>query len=438
VNLKKHSFIFLFLVSAFFCFPQQGSKVVIDSITKLPVGFASIGTEDPKISFISNKDGRFMPFQGSKIKRYIFYKMGYHQRALTEEELAKADTVFLLQKPAELEAITVRARIMDTMVKDKRFYVNDYLVLPNNNFLLVTSKLNVPGFELCYYVRDKGITQSKKIKNEKEESLYTDCFKNIHLLTGSFSRQIFFSSDSSFEFLPKYSRSRFDSTLAICALKVDSQVIIRTSKPPQKISGALFNTQVNSPFLTYLRVSAGKRVLFHSVVYNPELREMLDNELRDGSMMNANVKDIGGKALSSEAIAAQRLLFFSKVAAPIYAPIFLRNDSVIIFNFQENRIEFLDKWGKSLRTVDLDQKNYSALRDFEVIYDEWRQKFYIRSRDFDHSFLNRIDIYSGQISKKIKIEKTFAKNIQVLNDHIYYLVKEKEWDDTSYLYRQNP
>lgn len=420
-------------------FSQQGLKrFIVNSRTGFAVDYVYVSSNDKKINLVSNNEGKIIIIPDSKVKWYSFYKLGYYPQNVTTETLLKNDTIFLVEKPFVLEEITVKGKkVIDTIIKDKRYYVDDYLVLPNNNFIVITSKINVKGFEISHYIKGKGITCTEKFKNENGAFLFTDCFKNIHLVTNNYSRQLFFQSDSIFDFLPKYNRTRFDSTLAICALKIDTQIVIKTSRPPIKIEQEYFDIKVNSPFLTFFIVGKNQKHFFHSVVYNKHMREMLDAEMNDSEMIRRSAKDIGVRSPSQEQIEAQRQLFFTKIATPIYAPIFLKNDTVIVFNFQENHISFLNKAGHLLKEIPIDEKAYSGLREFEVIYDTPKQKFYIRSREFDRCLLNRIDIYSGEISQKIKLEKVFAHNIQVLNDHVYYLVKEKQWDDTSYLYQQN-
>ena len=76
------------------------------------------------------------------------------------------------------------------------------------------------------------------------------------------------------------------------------------------------------------------------------------------------------------------------------------------------------------------------MRDFNVLFDEVSGYFYIYSKEFDKRTLNRLDLNTGKAIKKIKLEKIFAGKISVYNNSIYYLVKEREWDDTAYLYEQ--
>ena len=427
-----------FLLLSFNSFSQnKQSKVIIDSKTKLAIDYVYISSDDKKINLLSTKEGKFTFLFDDNSKAFTFYKIGYYPKTITKEVLSKRDTVLLEERYIGLDEITVRSNAIDTIVRDKRYYVNDYLVLPNSDFLILTSKINFKGFEIAYYKKDKGIIFSKKIKNEKDEHFFVDCFKNIHLVTNTFSRQLFFISDTVFEFLDKNIRSKFDSTLAKCVLKIDSQVLVKSSLPPQIIKGQYFDHTKNSPFLTYVKLSKHHRKNFYTIMYNKELREMVDYEIADANMTQSSTTMLGGQAQSGQSSEAKFVQFFSQIAKPIYAPVFLKNDTVIVLNFQENTIVFFNKNGVILKEIKINEKEFSSFHDFEIIYDALKQKFYLREKEFDRQTLAVVDIYKGAVSKKIKLEKTFAKNIQVFNGRIYYLVKEKEWDDTSYLYQQN-
>lgn len=407
---------------------QKGqTKTIVNAKTKLALDYVAIQSDNNSIRLMSNKEGKFILIGDNKIKAFTFYKMGFLQLTIDMETLLKTDSIFLVEKQIQLEEVVVNAKKMDTVVKDKRFYVDDYCVLPNDNFLLINSKINVSGVEVCYFDKTKGIRQVKKIKDEQDAHFVTDCFKNIHVVTGNFSRQVFFNSDTSFEFLPKYRRQLFDSALAPCVLKIDTQVIMKHLLPPAQVNFSYSYAKINAPFFNYYRVSRHQRELFYTVAYNDHMIEMMAHEIEDT------------RATARNEFVADNLIamFFSTIAAPLYAPVFLKNDTVILFNFQENKIDFLSKLGAPLKSVKLNEEQFLSVHAFEVLYDGTAQKFYMKMNESNRSVMKLINIYSGTADKTVKLEKVFAKNIQVVNNRIYYLVKEKEWDDTQYLYQQN-
>ncbi|HOZ86249.1 MAG TPA: hypothetical protein PL029_00765 [Bacteroidia bacterium] len=407
---------------------QKGqTKTIVDAKTKLALDYVAVQSDNNSIRLMSNKDGKFILISDNSIKAFTFYKMGFRQLSMDMATLLKTDSIFLVEKQIQLEEVVVKANKIDTLVKDKRFYVDDYCVLPNDNFLLINSKINVSGVEVCYFDKARGIRQVKKIKAEQDAHFVRDCFKNIHVVTANFSRQVFFNSDTSFEFLPKYRRQLFDSALAPCVLKIDTQVIMKQMFPPTRVNFDYTYATVNAPLFNYYRVSRHARELFYTVAYNEHMVEMMNHEIEDTRATARN-----------EFVAENQIaLFFSRIAAPLYAPVFLKNDTVVLFNFQENKIDFLSKLGTSLKSVKLNEEQFLSIHAFEIIYDGIAQKFYMKMNESNRSVLKQVNIYSGTADKIVKLEKVFAKNIQVVNNRIFYLVKEKEWDDTQYLYQQN-
>ena len=434
----RHLFILpLFITS--FCFSQNKSgKIILDSQTKLPVDYVYVASNDNKITLISNAEGRLIILDNLKIKYFTFYKIGYDALQVSMEDINARDTIFMTARPFKLNEVTISAEPLQAIIKDKKHYVDDYVVLPNNDFLVLLSGIaeHVKFFEVAYYKKDYGITHSKRIYGESEYFLFTDCFKSIHVVTEKHSRQVFFSSDSTFDFLPKYTRAKFDSTLALCALKIDTSLIFKAYPPPKLIEGAFINSHANAPIFTYVKISRKRKNIFYLVAFNKQLREMYYSEIPDSKAIQTSIDDAGGRRPSNESYAAASDLFFQKVAKPIYAPIFLKNDTVVIFNFQEELIVFLNKDNVVLKEVKMNSKDISLYRDFEMIYDEPQQKFYFKTKGYDKAYLGLFDIYTGSFTKTIHLEKPFAKNIQILNNRIYYLVKEKEWDDTCYLFEQ--
>jgi hypothetical protein len=354
------------------------------------------------------------------------------------EEITTADTIFMEVKAYKLTEVTVSANLLEPLIKDKKHYVDDYIVLPNSDFLVLISGIgeHVKFFEVAYFKKDHGITDRKRIYGESNYFLFTDCFKSVHVVTEKYSRQVYFSSDSTFDFLPKYTKAKFDSTLYLCSLKLDTSLIFRSNRPPKKLEGIFFDYKLNSPFLTFYKISKKRKKIFYVVAYNKRLMEMYRDEIGDSKMLQVSMDAAGARRPSDQSYEAATDLFFEKIAKPIYAPIFLKNDTIVIFNFQQELIIFMTKGDVLLKETKMNSKEISLYRDFEIIYDEPMQRFYFKTKGFDKAYLGLFNIYTGSIDKTIHLEKTFAKNIQILNNRLYYLVKEKEWDDTCYLYEQ--
>lgn len=430
------------LLCSFSVFSQiKSQKTVVDAKTKLAIEGVYATSDSNSLVLVTNKNGQLIIVSDSKTKSFSFFKTGYIKQTIAMANLANMDTVFLIESPVNLKEVVVTAKTLETIIADKRMYVNDYIILPNNDFIILSSKINSKDFEIAYYKTDKGITYRKKIKDEKNEFLFQDCFKNIHVVTDNFARQLVFKSDSSFDFLTNCTKQKFDSTIALCALKTDTQLLLKSFAPAVTQKMTYFNLKMNSPYLDYKLKSRYNIKNVCTIFYNKQIKDMMSTEIGDARKFQIELlwtmlnKDTHHK--SEEEVEAQIAFFYSNVAKPIYAPVFLRNDTILVFDFQEKMILFFTKQGEMLTQVAMNEKDFSTYRDVVVIYDNVSKKFYLKTTEFDAQSLHLIDVNQGTLLKKTHLERTFAKNIQVYNDRIYYLFKEKDWDDTSYLYQQS-
>lgn len=415
------------------------TKIIVDSKTKQPLEFVNIYSEDKLTSQLSNKKGEFIIYSESNIKAFIFNKTGYTTKYISKTNVLKLDTVFLVEQPIQLNEVEIAVKKLEEVIKDKRFYVNDYLVLPNYDFLILTYKINFKGFEVAYYKKDKGVTCSKKYKDEVNEHLFKDCFDNYHLVTNVGSRQFYFPSDTSFDFLPIVRKTLFDSTLSKVVLRLDSQFIYKNENPPSTHKGTYFNTTFNSPYLTYISLFRKKRTELFTVVYNKEMRDIIQSELVDSrknqQVMEESKLNANSYSPSAQSREASNSFFIETAIGPIYAPIYNKNDTLIILNFQEDKIVFLDKSGILLKMIDIE--NFPRYHHFQAYYDVGTQNFYVTVQDNNTHYIKRLNIYTGKFNRTVPLERPFPKNIQIINNRMYFQVKEHSWDDTSYIYLQN-
>ncbi len=334
------------------CLAQKNITItILDSKTKLPVDFAFVNSDDRKLNLVSNKEGQLILNADPKIKYYVFYKIGYESQTISLSTLLQTDYVYLVSKSFNLAEVTITPKLFDTIIRDKRFYVDDYIVLPNYDFLIITSKKSSKEFEIAYYKRYRGITCSKKIENETHSYLFNDCFKNLHLVTDNYLRQILFDSDSTFDFLPKFGKTKFDSTVALCALKVDTQLVMKSFRPPFKVNKQYSGYTLNSPFLSYLILSKHSGRNLYTAYYNKEIHDRIKTEASDIYRMEAYSVQGGSTPKSAEYLESTIALFYRAVAKPIYAPIFLKNNAVVIFNFKDNYINFIINTDHLLKKV---------------------------------------------------------------------------------------
>ncbi len=121
------------------------------------------------------------------------------------------------------------------------------------------------------------------------------------------------------------------------------------------------------------------------------------------------------------------------------APLFNLNDTVILFDFFKNRIDFFSKDDEHLKAtpISFHNKTYQYLvffkteeinHDFwcDVVMDKVLNKFYAVFEKGGVYILHEIDIHSGEIVRIIKIpQHPFIDKIRVNNGVVYFLYQSK-------------
>jgi hypothetical protein len=413
--------------------------IVLDKTNNKPIPYVIIIFNDNKKQVLTDNEGAFSLVLNSFELPILFTKLGFESLQFLPKQHLK-DTgnlvIYLKEKPNQLKEVEVASEKITPVVKNKSFYIHDYSILPNKNFLLITYRLNSKHFDVVLSNSNNKIIFKRSISNEEPFKIFDDCLGNKHIVTDKYSRQIMSNSDSTFFFLEPISRSKFDSIIRPCATKIENELFFFTLNSPGTIQGSFegFDVKVNSNIIFYYKIKNRKIKPVRFITYNPKIQKMMNDELKnemDRWSLGLNVFYHSIQEMENERSNAYSVIF-----KEIYAPVFSKNDTVVLFNFPEMQIEYYDKEGSRLGQIKIDDKSFNELHDFEVMMDPKTLKFYIFNKENDKKYLNEISIYNGKLLNKYKLEKPLAAKIRIYDDFIYYIVKETEWDDTSYLYSQ--
>src|SRR6218665_4059494 len=166
-SIRPYTLLFLVLLGqAPAALAQSGAKIIVDAQSRQPLDYVSIQSNDNAMQLMSNREGKFIVVPNAGTFSFTFYRMGYEKQVVFIKQLLTTDTIFMRERAQALQEVTVSAEKLQPIVKDKRFYVEDYCILPNNDFLILPSRTIANAFEVCYYSWDKGIRLTTKLKGE--------------------------------------------------------------------------------------------------------------------------------------------------------------------------------------------------------------------------------------------------------------------------------
>lgn len=126
---------------------------------------------------------------------------------------------------------------------------------------------------------------------------------------------------------------------------------------------------------------------------------------------------------------------------PLYAPMFVVNDTILLFDHYEST---LFKYQSDRTPIDSLPIDYHAPEievgnEFEqrlVVDEEQSQVYAIYQRAGGLCYLKRIDLYTGEVASEHELTFDYPTEIQVRNGFAYYIYRPFESVQKKYLYRE--
>ena len=119
----------------------------------------------------------------------------------------------------------------------------------------------------------------------------------------------------------------------------------------------------------------------------------------------------------------------------IDVPLYAKNDTLVIFDYENKTIWYFDKKGQELGSGPI-LFDVDGLMRMRVIKDPITQLFYVYNYQGHAQSLQRVNLNEPGSIATISLEKPFAENVKVYNGDIYYLWQDGRNAATRQLYVQ--
>ncbi len=123
---------------------------------------------------------------------------------------------------------------------------------------------------------------------------------------------------------------------------------------------------------------------------------------------------------------------------PLFSPMFLKNDTVILFDFYQNYMKKYDLNGicidSTLIEYHLDPKKSGWQKN--VIQDKITGEIYTVFNRAGYIYLGLINLNTGKIDQKIKLNQRYPEKIELYNRSVYYVYRPFESKQKKYLYKE--
>jgi hypothetical protein len=280
-------------------------------------------------------------------------------------------------------------------------------------------------------LRENGVEKIKLIDNNQDilqelvvendlKSLFQDCFGNVHVLNDDSAYQLQVDTKHLYiEF--KCSLKKFSDVLKPCVIEIDTLLLFKKFGLHNQSIAYFYYKNNKRRYLKIIRNISREEQASQEILANKHLESILEKGPPDAGLM--------GEYKFFDSIG--RLLFqgnnmYNKILTkPLYSPLFKINTNLYIFDHPNNNCYTFDENLKLKTTIPIDyhlQKKWAK----QLIVDKEQGAVYARFEKNGFCYLKKIDLTTGKIIERYKLEKhTFPSKIKIKNNTAYYLYKDR-------------
>jgi hypothetical protein len=399
-----------------------------------PLEGASIRVREPRAASLAGKEGRYVLFTVNRPGIVIEYSFtGYtpQRKTLTPELLrsCNGDTLMLnitlVAETYTLPTVNVQSG-PDTVIGSYRYFIEDYLFLDSNRFLLLTFEKNLKAARVML-AEGQTILSTADVPVEALE-LYRDYkgFNNVLCKDSAFRIKILPGNKLILMALPYRD---FSARYFPCIDTIGPQILFSNyNRDYPLFSYYLYNSTDTTAYR--IRTIADWPLLNQ---YNWEFDFLQPKDRLYARKMEMYL------GVDKRIIAATMTGFtHSPQYTPLYAPLFYIRDTIYVFDHYADQ---LFRFRANLALIDSVPINYHHPKNWRewdraLIRDEATGEVYARFEKNGYYTLKRIDLKTGQITGTFRLSKQFAKHIRIRNGEVYYLWHNYETPEKKMLWKE--
>ncbi len=395
--------------------------------TEIPLlGVNVYDAANPTQGTTTDKNGSYkLPIQ--KLPAKIVYSfVGYESDTiLFDNPNRRYKRVYMQPDIFILPKIEITAKLILERLSDKLISIRDFLMLENDKILYLKKEGEILGWAMILATLDGYVLDTFNLKKNDifaPKSLHRSCLGSIHLITKYGAYQLG-TQENEIVVEDTYSSNKFDRLIRPCVASSDEYFYIKKA----------WNGGLTAKFELVERGGDFRRDF--KIVSNEEQVERYQEdayyaalyEEMEGSVFASNDSKLKNTFRQFQLELSFRNRFFHK---GLDIPLFQMGDSLLIFNYYDNEINFFDEEGieDHDRMVNIDfhlNKKWD-----EVIFDEATQKVYAVFENKKGKYIAEIDLETGDTHKPLHFDCMFVRKIVVHDNFLYLLhgnAHERNW-----------
>ena len=326
----------------------------------------------------------------------------------------------------ELGIIEVGVKLPTVVFESKLFSVSDYETLPNGGMVLLSYEKTLKKGSKIKLIDTNMVELDTYLVLDECVELTTDFRNNIHLITKTNVYQI--QIDNNRLYLYREDKDYFYKYLAPILDTLDDRIYYSNYSPIYPAFDYMEFNKTDSTYNTLLGV---------------EDKPMMEQYRAEFKFSNVRTKLWAHQkqietGIDKEVWVGAAIFTNSLYYIPLYAPLFVKNDSVLVFDHYKNK---LYTHTPSSGLVDSTAINYhfnSRKSGWEhpLIQDQKSEEIYAIFMRNGYTFLSLLNTKTGAIIKTFKLYYKYIENIQIIDHTVYYIFRPYESMQKKYIYKE--
>lgn len=397
--------------------------VVLDAGSLQPLEGATIYAINDGGGTVTDEDGRFYLELDQFPDTLVVSYLGYEQDLIP---IRRADTyweVRLERNSAILPEIIVNSYRRPQQITEQHKSISDFLLV-GDQVVLLTYYERKPHYRLSIIDQQGSIRYTQGLEGRRPEQLFTGCLGGLYLVYPTHLRE-FSLEGGQIKMQDSLSILTFRNTLRPCLYANDQYVFPAYYRQHQQIF-QLFAAARDGSGSELIETIVNEEVLRHM----EDEERFLANKARTIVETNPQNSTRVKRMYADERQFAERVLY-----RPVKAQLFPFGDLLLLFDFTNDRIRWLDTNGNIHRDTPIVFHRRNPYK-IEVLRDEIYDRLYVLQADNKYSYVYEIDPRTGQLSEVAAVPEIYLKRVQIRGGKLFYLHKgitfEERWQ---YLYR---
>ncbi len=408
------------------------SGKVVNSDNKSIKDVKIYAANNPRRIERTDKDGLFTFRISNKETQLIFSHVGYKPETITLNKnslkKAKQGDLFLT---ISLETKTLREKVIyakekpDTVFSSETTSIADYEFIDNYLIVLAYEKsLKKDGFLQLANKRNTLISQTKT--PERPQRLFKDFENRVYLIT---------------EF-KVYTVSIFQNEIRL--RPVDEDNFYRfTARIIDTTSNHFLYSDYNPNYPAFNYYSQELTDTVTQTIHKVENKFMMDlyraeykyapNKEKLWAYRQELVTGIDKEIWIGAANFTQSIYY-----EPLYAPLFVNNDTTLIFDHYSDYLFKVDENFTKFDSIPIFYHKKKEKKNWEqpLIKDKDEHKLYVLFLKNGYYYLKPINLKNGTTTVSFKLANKYVENVKVENGFVYYVYRPFESSQKKYLYRE--